>query len=170
MRCIVSGRTALVITDKVIDRVRYNESYTSVIWEDCTLRQWLNGTFYNQAFSFDEKAHIRTSTISNPDNPTYGTRGGNATTDKVFCLSIGEAWQFFSDDDGRTAEPTAHAKNREVFMSDENGCAVWWLRSPGDDRYSAAAVNTDGNVAENGWCVDDTKSGVRPALYINLES
>ena len=166
----VSGRTALVIADKVIDYVEYDDTFTVITWEDCTLRQWLNGTFYSQAFSSDEKAFIRTSTISNPDNRTYNTRGDNATTDRVFCLSIDEAKQFFSGDGDRTAVSTAHARNRCAYSYDPDIPAAWWLRSPGNSQDYAAYVFIFGSVEEGGCRVDHTLPGVRPALYINLES
>ena len=34
---------------------------------------------------------------ANPNNPWYGTSGGNATTDKVFLLSLDEVVKYFGD-------------------------------------------------------------------------
>ena len=46
----------------------------------------------------------------------------------------------------------------------------WWLRSPGDDRYCAAVVNSDGWVYGDGSRVNGSDDGVRPALHLNLSS
>ena len=46
----------------------------------------------------------------------------------------------------------------------------WWLRSPGDDRYCAAVVNSDGWVYGDGSRVNGSDDGVRPALHLHLSS
>ena len=47
---------------------------------------------------------------------------------------------------------------------------VWWLRSPGDDRYCAAVVNSDGWVYGDGSRVNGSDDGVGPALHLHLSS
>ena len=34
---------------------KYNEELTDITWENCTLRYWLNNSFYNTAFSSSDK-------------------------------------------------------------------------------------------------------------------
>ena len=53
----------------------------------------------------------------------------------------------------------------------------WWLRSPGVSYLSVATIDydedrgNDGDVYEEGICVEDDEGGIRPALIIkNLES
>ena len=87
---VESGR-ALLITDDLIDAVRYNEKYKDVTWETCSLRKWMNNDFLHAAFSSEEQAQIATVTHQNPDNPFYDTKGGKPTEDRLFALSIGEA-------------------------------------------------------------------------------
>lgn len=50
------------------------------------------------------------------------------------------------------------------------GCCWWWLRWPGNFRYTAAYVDSIGSVRYCGIDVDCTYGVVRPALIINLES
>jgi hypothetical protein len=50
-----------------LDAKPYNEEDTSITWENCTLRKWLNDTFYNTAFTDSEKTKIVESTIVNED-------------------------------------------------------------------------------------------------------
>ena len=52
--------------------------------------------FIAEAFSASEKSAIPTVTLSNPDNPNYGTEGGNDTQDQVFLLSLEELQQYFN--------------------------------------------------------------------------
>lgn len=155
---------ALIITEDIIEKRCYNEAMIDSTWETCTLRKYLNGDFYNK---FDDwyKARMLTTNIANPDNPEYGTKGGNDTTDNIFLLSIDEARKYFSGDSDRVAN---HA-----------GRASWWyLRSPGrlpclnDGRYEfrAAPVRHDGSVFVRGYTVNDSNGGVRPALWLNLKS
>lgn len=40
-----------------------------------TLRNWMNGEFYEAVFSETEKAGIKKYTYENKDNPWYGTEG-----------------------------------------------------------------------------------------------
>lgn len=75
--------TMLIIAEDVIEEKAYNEEYEAITWEECTLRTYLNGTFYN-SFSEEEQEMIVETKLTNSDNPEYDTDGGNDTTDKIF--------------------------------------------------------------------------------------
>ena len=45
------GKRVLIISKYVLDCQQYNSTRTSVTWETCSLRKWLNETFLNAAFS-----------------------------------------------------------------------------------------------------------------------
>ena len=159
---VQNGR-ALVISEKLIDCVKYNEEYTSVTWETCTLRSWMNNDFLKQAFS-SEQAKIVTVTNQNLDNPAHGTEGGNATQDKIFVLSIDEANQYFISDSDRKAYTTNYARKQRYGKGADN----WWLRSPGDDGFSAAIVYLDGSISQSGLFDVNNDVAVRPAFWLNL--
>ena len=166
----------LVISDKALDCQPYNSSYTEeVTWENCSLRKWLNGTFLNKAFSTEEQAQIQNTTVSADNNPQYSTNPGNATTDKVFLLSINEVEKYFNSDEARKCAPTAYAKAQGASTSDTfktpSGAATcwWWLRSPGDDQSSAAYVYFGGDVFELGNYVFSGLNAVRPAMWISID-
>ena len=89
-----NGR-ALVQSKYALDAKPYNDVLTSVTWETCTLRNWLNNEFYLCAFSDAEKEKVCTVTLRNQDNYEFGTYGGNYTNDKVFCLSIEELEKYY---------------------------------------------------------------------------
>ena len=173
----------LLISKYCLDAKEYdkNENNESVTWETCTLRQWLNDEFFNEAFSEKEKELICDTHLQNPDNPEYGTDGGNDTTDKVFLLSIDEASRYFADNEARLTYATAYAK--ENGAGDKN--AWWGLRSPGEDENNVAMVgdvgsisiysdgksvyvNKDGAVNCNGQNVG-SNFGIRPAIWANIE-
>lgn len=170
------GMSLLLISKQALDCQQYNTSYTDVTWESCSLRKWMNGTFLNKAFNAEEQAQIQNTTVSADKNPEYNTNPGNATTDKVFLLSINEVEKYFNSDEARKCAPTAYAKAQGAYTSDiyktASGAATcwWWLRSPGLTQTSAASVFNVGSVYYCGHSVLYDYDAVRPALWINLDS
>lgn len=177
------GDKALLISRYALDAQPYNKDYTSVTWETCTLRTWLNGTFYNKAFSSAEQAAILTTNVDNSKNQCYSgwsTSGGNNTQDKVFLLSYAEANKYFGvtyDNSSNTKSrvaPTAYAIAQGAWTdsfdktADRADTGHWWLRSPGNYRDYAASVYTNGSLF--GANVDANSGSVRPALWVNIEA
>ena len=98
----LKGGKALVLSDKVLFKMPYQkplsgyEFYiTPITWEECDLRQYLNGEFYDASFSVEEKLLIAETALINHDNPWSGEPGGNNTIDKVFLLSTDEVLRYF---------------------------------------------------------------------------
>ena len=182
-----NGNKALLISRYGLDAQPYNTDYTSVTWETCTLRTWLNGTFYNKAFSSAEQAAILTTSVDNSQNQCFslwGTSGGNNTQDKVFLLSYAKANKYFgveywkntgaTDNVKSRVAPTPYAIAQGAYTSssnmtaDSNVAGWWWLRSPGSYRSSAAYVSPDGSLRDHN--VDYGSASVRPALWVNVET
>ena len=164
------GNKALVISKNALDCQEYNTSDTSVTWETCSLRKWLNGTFIRAAFNSDEQNMIPNTTVTADKNPSYSTSPGNNTTDKVFLLSITEVNQYLSSVFARWRGATEYAKAQGAYTNINSGRCEWWLRSPGRNSLYAACVNIDGYVSYAGHDVNDSDCAVRPALWINLGS
>ena len=162
----VKGNEALLISRYALDCKEYHHEFENITWEDCDLRKWLNSDFLKSAFSNEESERILVSELRNDDNPEYGTRGGNDTKDRIFCLSIAEAEQYFSSDEDRQCRPTAYAREQGALVDSENNCCYWWLRSPGISQIDVARVQTDGSLNLIGSSVDDDGIAVRPALRI----
>lgn len=164
------GDRMLVISRYALDCQPYNTKSTDVTWETCTLRSWLNTEFYNTAFDDREKTSVITTTVNNPNNAEYGTNCGNATKDKVFCLSIDEANRYFSSDEAREAEPTSYTVGRGVYVrayiKEDIGNCSWWLRSSGSSQINASRVEPYGTVNNYGSSVNYASYAVRPALWI----
>ena len=112
------GNKALLISRYGLDAQPYNKDKANVTWENCTLRTWLNSTFYNRAFNSAERAAILTTNVDNSKNQCYSrwsTSGGNNTQDKVFLLSYAEANKYFGVTHGNSSNtksrvaPTAYS-------------------------------------------------------------
>ena len=162
------NQEAFLLSDVILDRRPYNESYEDITWEESSLRAWLNKKFINRAFSDEEKENINITEIVNQDNPEYGTEGGNNTADKIFLLSLSEVSgkkdgkkYGFLNDETRTCETNS--------FSEGVLAGYWWLRSPGYDSSSAAEVDSLSKVDGGGGSVD-SDDAVRPALHLNLSS
>ncbi|MDR0848865.1 MAG: DUF6273 domain-containing protein [Propionibacteriaceae bacterium] len=150
----VEHKRALFIARDIVAEEPYHKRLTSITWEDCSLRKWLNTEFLD-SLPEQVKSRVVEVTNQNPSNKEYKTAGGNATKDQVFLLSIDEVKKYFDDDDSRTAR--------------FNGTTGWWwLRSPGSTRLSAAGVIAYGYVSTYGYLVFHTAGGVRPAVWLSL--
>ncbi len=175
------GSTLFLAADKGLDCKVYNETDTSITWENCILRSWLNNEFYGTAFSSGEQAAIVAQDVVNEDNPNYNTEGGNDTRDNVYLLSIGEVT---NSEYGFCENYSTHSVSRRVHASDYaharggwintdstyNGNSWWRLRSPGHTARRAASVNDDGYVFRDGYSVILRNDVCVPALHINLSS
>ena len=105
----------MLITHYVIDYMQFDDGTADtsvnaggnaldavVTWEKCSLRKWLNGDFYSNTFTDEERAYITPVSNYNANwlefddnhmgasNIETGGYGGNVTEDKVFLLSAQE--------------------------------------------------------------------------------
>lgn len=181
----VDGKEALLLADQILDGgIPYHTENENVTWETCTMRSWLNGTggasgsFMDTAFNDAEQAAILKKPIENEKNTFTGIDAGNDTEDQVFLLSREEimkpSYGFQNKetaDRARYATNTAYAASKPE-MAGEGEEDYYWLRSPGDGQGTAAYVSTRGYVLYTSpvGAVDNEDVGVRPALYLNLES
>lgn len=154
---------ALLLSDIVLDKQKYNKRLKKVTWEKSTLRKWLNKKFMNRAFSSSEQEAIRTTKVINEDNYYYKTDGGNDTLDKIYLLSLSETDEEkeygFTDSYGMTIKYSNYA--------DLDDYQYWWLRTPGEKNISAAAVDMSGKAYLGGG-ESDMELGIRPVLHLNL--
>ncbi len=180
----IQDNTALIITEEIIDQRSYHNAYKSITWADCSLRQYLNGEFYD-SFNEDEKSRILLVTNKNLDNHWYGTSAGEDTKDYIFLLSLEEVCTYFGDSLSKLynkgekqrywyERKDENNSKRLAKLHDKNYCWWWWLRTPGRDNRKAVYIfGTDGSIGvhgnnihkgniSDGWCT----GGVRPALWL----
>lgn len=144
----IQNNTALIITEEIIEQRAYHDAYKDITWGDCSLREYLNGEFYDK-FNMDDKSRIIQVSNKNPDNQWYGSKGGADTQDSIFLLSLEEVCTYFGNSLSNLHNP---GKNQRYWFErkDENNskrlaklqgkdcCWWWWLRSPG--RVNVKAV------------------------------
>ncbi|MBO4894008.1 MAG: tetratricopeptide repeat protein [Clostridia bacterium] len=162
----------LVVSRYALDCIPYDTSKArSAAWETCTLRKWLNDTFFNLTFSEDEQKIIcSTSIITKAELIEYNT------IDRLFLLSNDEASAYFGYDDAeRQCTHTPYAKEHfENKTSDDVRYDTrWWLRDPGrswhgTSNLDASIVDQFGKLYREGWPVYFTDCYVRPAMWIDI--
>ena len=161
-RILDDKKELLLLTEEGIDCNKYNEDYTSVTWESCTLRKWLDDDFLKRAFTIDEAQLIAKTRVQAQKNPKYTTYPGKGTIDQIFLLSVEETEKYFRTDEDRKCVPSQFALKQGVHIG-TRGSSAWWLRSPGQYSNYASFVNDVGAVLYQGHMVC-----VRPALRIDL--
>uniref|UniRef100_UPI003866603C DUF6273 domain-containing protein n=1 Tax=Succinimonas sp. TaxID=1936151 RepID=UPI003866603C len=162
----VNDQEALLVSRYGLDCKQYHHQRTNITWEKCDLRKWLNNDFLKAAFSAEEQQKIKLSEVANDDNRKYGTRGGNNTQDRVFCLSLAEAERYFKNESERWCRPTGYACKQGVSVDLRSDCCHWWLRSPGCDLDGVSNVDGVGQLDPLGYIVLDADLAVRPALRL----
>lgn len=142
------GKTALLLSKYGLDCQPFHHEFKETNWRDCDLRKWLNNDFLNSAFSDQEQQRIAESVIYEI-KPVYG-KGCGKTRDKLFCLSIYEAYKYFGKvkhyrnslrdlfDDAvsgnreRACKPTAYAMSKGAALGkdmsqDAGEDPEWWF-------------------------------------------
>jgi len=167
----------LLILDKVIEKKPYHSEYTPVTWANCSLRQYLNDSFFD-TFDSESKDKIIETEISNANNPWFGINGGADTMDRIFLLSIEETVRYFGD----SRQLRNKNRNTKYFINDNfnyvrkavdsvGTAACWWLRTPGNTPSFAANVASDGRIVVSGDFVNRSScmgGGIRPALWLKV--
>lgn len=176
----VKDSKALLISRFAIECMEYHTGdFEEATWETCTLRKWLNGDFYNSAFTTVEKKMISLVTINSKidSKSNYDYDYNYETKDHVFLLGKSELRQHFYDSDGNEllgkmlsgkmqCIPTDYAVANGAYK--RNGCCEWWTRDWLKDLHMTRIriVTYYGGVPIRGHA--DDKKGVRPVLWIDM--
>ena len=163
----------LLITEKAIDSMPYNNEKQDVTWEECSLRKYMNSQMINDLFDTDEQKLIKEVLLENRTFNDFPS-GGNDTNDKLFLLNIHQLAHYgekniYESDDAKCAKPTEYAIKRGVARSKNNGNCYWALRWPGSSNSKVAYVGAAGGFVKEGYDVNDGHAAIRPAVWINLE-
>lgn len=160
---------SLVVADCILDsqafclNVADNANANKYAMSD--IKAWLNGTFFDTAFSEAEQGKIVAD---------------DSLGDNVFLLShddvINSAYGFSTDnkayDSMRQAACTSYAMSQGALCAnDYKNNGIWWLRSPVDTDETGASVVNVGSINYFGRyddtrLPDSTHCGVRPAMWI----
>ena len=180
-----------LVSTVLLDVHRYNErwdgadsdGYYANNYERSEIRSWLNGDFYNEAFSLDDSL-IQTTTVDNSSSTTDSASNSYAcgnTEDKVYLLSYKD---YLNADYGFSTSSSACDTARQCKTTDwarANGAlcftssyylynATYWIRSPSSS-YSGAAwyvLGSGGLVSGSYYCHVGDVNAVRPGLTIKV--
>lgn len=185
----IRNNSALLITEHIIEQRPYNQTAGEVTWADSSLRNYLNGAFFN-GFTPIEQMKIQLVCNQNPNNPWYGSKGGVDTWDHVFLLNLEEVVCQYFGDSRKNLENRSEKQKYWFQKKDENNLKRratyqgsswwWWLRSQGRDNRRAVYIHGDGNVGIQGNgtyrynsntihpVTHDNSGGVRPCLWLKV--
>ncbi len=176
----------LLLAESILVNHRY--AGVSNNYANSEIRAYLNGTFWNTAFTDSEKSMIDETDVDNSaastnpaSNPNRWNGGTNdyacgTTKDKIFLLSEKEVtttgygfaeYNVYKGDSNGTTE-SSRIRMTTDFAEASGAAGWWWLRSPFFD-YSdnARCVNDDGGATYYDYSfVDFTRGGVCPALTL----
>ena len=154
-------KSALVISRYIVGHRAYEDNSKEATWESCSLRKWLNETFFKKAFTKAERALIKTTAVADPANTRYKTKGGNKTKDKLFIMSEKEYKKYY----GQTGKNDS-SYDALGFYTTSGKTDDLWLRTPGENRGKAVTHDSAG-VYRDGDAIYMSRS-VRPMFWIKL--
>lgn len=174
----------LLISKKAIECIKYNKNSKGTnngswkySWENSDIRKWLNGDFFNKAFSNDEKELILECENENNYSEVEDVFS-EYVLDYVFCLNKKEVLKYLKSDSDRKCDPTQLAKNHGAKPPMFNTSCSWWLRAPVEKRiglsdntvvYGVTLVGYKGNISKIGLPIDGIGTGVRPCLWVGVD-
>lgn len=154
----VENDKALLISDKCVawdfwcgDNALI-EASKPCAWEESNVRGFLNGEFYEKAFSDEEKDIIMPL---------------NESKDKVFVLSLEELEKNLPYEDLRRAETYFADDLHDLEVWLEPTC--WWVNSVGKEENHMCIVSEDGKIDKYGRGTDADETGIRPAIWVDLK-
>lgn len=166
----------VLMADLALDGQYFNDTGNGSTWEKCSLRKWLNQTFYQTAFTSQEQNAIVKTEMWTVENPETGADGGGKTIDNIYLLSLGNTSYRdygFCEGRGESSSRQMKASDYAYVMGtnrDSAGYCEWYLRSPGYDADFAATITKEGKQDMGGMFVDMEGCGCVPALGIRRSS
>lgn len=169
----------LLVSRQILEDMAFDES-DDHLWNESSLRTWLNDSFFKEAFTESEQTSVQLSQLETPGESVHDTELVPTTEDRVFLLSIQEVEQYFGLAWGSTAhfydndikaQPTAYALSKGMETKNQRAC--WYLRSSGwmGDRLFSG-VSEDGGITSvtDVGPVKGKVRGVRPAVWVDLDA
>lgn len=177
----------------ILDNKQYHTVRESVVWENCTLRSWLNGygissnaagkdyssqNFIDTAFSSQEQEAIVTTEL---DNNASVAEEVTTTSDKIYVLSASDVLETdtafaygFDNEIERMCLSSSYAKamgaDIDVAGWHYAPFSKWWLRSVGTDKNTAVCVGNSGLLSMSGSYVNYADIGVCPAITLDISN
>lgn len=151
-------------------------------WANSSLRIWMNGDFYNAAFSSSEKSQLENVTLENSSLGMFSNQGNfrDESIDKVFLLSyndiINSKYGFSAGagipDTARQMKASDYAKCQGCWVNsttEYNDNALWCIRSV-TFSHDIMNITESGSISTNYYCVNNTNNGIVPAIKFRAAS
>lgn len=158
----------LLVSKYILDTMPYDEDSSYKIWDDTTVRKFLNNDFYNESFNSDEK-----NIIFNMMHKEAGVD----YIDKIYMLNEDECKLFFGLEPLKkeykklATSGTEYAKKKGLFVKDfdENwydGNSIYWLIPQDLKNTNYPQVEYNGFI--NRYAASHALSayGVRPVISV----
>lgn len=140
------------------------------MWDKCSIRQWLNNSFFENAFTDEEKTFILEEEVIYKH--AYKRRPALSTKDKVFLLSSTE---IFGNRDFSTkdiiGQGTNYAREQVSETRKKEIVCEWWLCDHGWKKKTAGIVDKVGDCSmpEHDKFIT-YYFGIRPAMWIIFDN
>lgn len=146
---------ALLLSKEIIEyRSFHLKSETATEWHNSDICTWLNGDFYNSAFSEVEKDKILECEIQTKN---YGSDTADSTQNRIFLLDIKEA------------EKYVIGKKYAKISTEGSSAKGWFLRDKSGNQSFIAYVDAEGNIKVNYDVEMSSEQGIRPAIRIKID-
>lgn len=137
-----------------INITSYNHGYN--LWYDCVARNWLNGKFYTEAFSSEERKMITPTLVKTIDD-TRPSSEPVSTSDNVVFMSLEQYEQYSHLPKVRDFSPSKYA------IKQNNNIDGWWLIDEGSFSENNYIVNSDGEVVNS---MQKFNQYIRPVINV----
>ena len=162
----------LLVSKYALDYKPYNVDRQHVTWDNCSLRKWLNGSFYSFAFSPEEKELVcPRKNVTTPKKSLYYYDYGKSknvlqpveTIDNVFILDEKE-FKALKADESVLTETKYCITQRQYTYSSADKCWIREFDHSSSDAYTMGRYSSSGSST----AVDSKSVVVRPAIMISL--
>lgn len=192
--CVLDPESGLVMCEMIIDSQPFSEKFYEGYYgdEECyndpgrshyandyatgSIREWLNGDFYNTAFSDFEKQCIATSSLETKAfDEAHGKYDSEQTDDNVFLLSLDEVenpeYDFKKNNIEGPSLPamgSEYAKCQGLWVDDSaDKMSYWYLRTGGEYSAFVCTVSSECEIStDDDGFASSNEIGVRPALRL----
>ena len=155
----------LLISRQKVIWMKYNNSEEPVSWENCPVRSFLNGEFFDEAFTSKEQDMIEE------------TVHDDGTVDKAYLLSVDEFCKYYETGTG-TFAGTAHYQHTEGFYKQDFDDIDFSLRQAEESNEFPyvweiavqSAQTSKSHKGEDVICYHPVKNGttVRPVIRVTF--
>ena len=151
-------------------------TFGDAFWHESPLRTWLNGEFYETAFSSEEQECIKTMSLStwyHPYQDAYIDHNPGqdvVTDDKVWLLDMNDVQSSVYGFEESTAASSTRIAYASAYADSKEAAGTWWVRGSARWNYGNLQeryIKADGSL--NSW-YGTYSYGVRPVICVSKDA